>query len=85
MDIAGSSAINILMPQPTPKPAVDIKSISVAGKPISADDHLKIQEKKALAKLDRIKSWPKEHQSAAIERAQAKLSQIREAKKKIDK
>jgi len=44
---------------------------------------MKVQERKALAKLERIKTWPKEHQAAAERATQEKLSQIREEMKSL--
>lgn len=47
--------------------------------------NLKSLEAKTLAKLDRIKTWPKEHRDAATQRTQAKLNQIREAMTQVVK
>jgi hypothetical protein len=46
--------------------------------------NLKSQEQKALAKLERIKTWPQEHQQAALDRTQSKLNQIRESMKQLE-
>jgi len=40
--------------------------------------NLQAQEKKAVEKLERIKTWPKEHQEIAIAKTEDTLSQIRE-------
>lgn len=46
-------------------------------------EHLKNQERKALAKQERVKQWPKEHQEAANDRIAATLSNIREEMKSL--
>jgi hypothetical protein len=65
------------------KPAADI-----AAKPLAKArqmTNLKHAERKALAKKDRVRQWPKEHQEAANERIDANLSHIREEMKKLEK
>jgi hypothetical protein len=47
--------------------------------------HFQQLEKKALAKKDRIKTWPQEHQKEALQRVEANLSHIREEMKKLEK
>lgn len=47
--------------------------------------NLKLQESKALAKLEKIKSWPtQDHKQPAIDRTQATLNQIRERMKALE-
>ena len=47
--------------------------------------NLKQQEAKALAKLEKIKTWPTpEHKQPAIDRTQATLNQIRERMKQVE-
>lgn len=63
-------------------PAAQIPPAALAEPSDRIALNLKHQERKAQAKLERIKKWPKEHQEEAIERAQSKLNNIREEMKK---
>jgi hypothetical protein len=47
--------------------------------------HLKHQERKALAKQERIKTWPEENRADGNKRVEANLSYIREEMKKLEK
>ncbi len=67
------------MPAPATKAAPANSSDAIRLK------HFQTEEKKALDKLERIKTWPKEHQKEAQARAEAKLSHIRDEMKKLVK
>jgi len=47
--------------------------------------HLKAQESKLVAKLERIKTWPEKDREAATARTEDTLSQIRERMSHVDK
>jgi hypothetical protein len=71
------------MPQPT-KPADKKADV----KPVEAPKdrqlkNLQHKERQAIAKLDRITKWPKEHQKAATTATEKKLSHIREEMQKL--
>jgi hypothetical protein len=78
---ANSNSIRVIvMP-----PATPAKTVATVKPKSNSDPVLKnfqSQEQKALDKLERIKTWPKEHQNAATLATQRKLNQIREAMKK---
>jgi hypothetical protein len=46
--------------------------------------NLQAQEKKAMAKMERIKSWPREHQAVALARTEDTLNQIRERMSQLE-